>query len=415
MGFFDRFRNKSRQEGDLAREARARELAGDLGAAVEHFLRAELPDEAARVLLLRADADPVVEKRMAFCSLAGRTAVSEDLRKQARARKALLSFDVLKGRGGAFLENEVRAVAIELEDSGELERAADAYAMVGDAEAEVRVLTAAGSIDRLEERLRASEKAAREGRDLDLTLRKLGDLDRTAERRAALRLAEEALAELGDERIADAARTIRGRLLRGPVIDVELDGRPRRVALGAEVTIGRGEATLVIASRAVSRVHLKVARDPRVPGGVVVVDLDTRNGTQLAGARVSGSLPVGEGVSLRLGGEVPVSVTPAEGGVALEVAGQSYFAPLGPFTIPGTEWILSHEPLPERSGEGFVVLVTPEGKGRPYLGEFQLAGRVELSHKDEIRSSRGGAIRLRVPASRGGLDDDTEEPPGALS
>src|SRR4051812_4599751 len=101
VGFFDRFIPRARREGARAREARARELAGDLGGAVETFTEAGLPDEAARVLLLRADAETSAEKRMAYCALAARLAVGDDIKQQARARKALLSFDVLKGRGGA--------------------------------------------------------------------------------------------------------------------------------------------------------------------------------------------------------------------------------------------------------------------------------------------------------------------------
>src|SRR5262245_3460182 len=86
------------------------------------------------------------------------------------------------------MKSELAAVARELEQAGELEQAADAYAPAGDVEAEVRARTAAGAIERLEERLRASQSAARDHRELDVTLRRAADLDRTAERRAALDL-----------------------------------------------------------------------------------------------------------------------------------------------------------------------------------------------------------------------------------
>ncbi len=45
---------------------------------------------------------------------------------------------------------------------------------------------------------------------------------------------------------------------------------------------------------------------------------------------------------------------------------------------------------------------------RPYLGDFQLAARVELCHGDEIRAARGGPVRLRVPAARGGAPGHDE-------
>ena len=99
----------------------------------------------------------------------------------------------------------------------------------------------------------------------------------------------------------------RSRLVRGPVVDLEIDEDLRRYALGAEVTIGRGDATIVIGSKAVSRRHLRIGRSPE---GAFVEDLDTRNGTLLAGARIAGRIPVGDGLRLVLGGGVPCAVEP---------------------------------------------------------------------------------------------------------
>jgi FHA domain len=392
VGFFDRFVSKSRTEGRRAKEARAKEIAGELAAAVDLYQEAGLPDEAARVLLLRADAERSAEKRIALFALAAYTAQSDDIRRRARGRKALVAFDVLRGRGGSFMKSEVLAVARELEEAGELDPAADAYALAGDNESEVRVLTAAGAIERLEERLRATEAATRAERDLELTLRKIADLDRTAERRAALDLALGTLGRRDDDRVADAARAIRARLTRGPVVELSVDEALRRYALGDEVTVGRGDSTLIIASRAVSRRHLRVAR---TAAGVVVEDLGTRNGTLLAGARLTAPVPVGAGLDLELGGEVPCSVHPVAGeGDLYEVivAGTPYVAPLGPLSVGG--WLVEHEAVRD---ESYVVLRTPPGVDRPYLGEFQLAARVELCQGDEIRASRGGPVKLGVP------------------
>jgi hypothetical protein len=393
VGFFDRFVPKSKSEGRRAKEARAKELSGDLAEAVDLYQEAGLPDEAARVLLLRADAEPSAEKRIALFSLAAYTATGEELKKKARGRKALVAFDVLRARGGSFMKSEVLAVARELEEAGELEPAADAFALAGDTEAEVRVLTAAGAIERLEDRLRVSESTARTERDLEITLRKISDLDRTAERRAALELAMNALRTHEDERIADAARAIRARLTRGPVVDLEIDGALARYALGAEVTLGRGDATIVLGSRAVSRRHLRVRRKGN---DAIVEDLETRNGTTLAGARISGPITVGQGLCLELGGEVPFEIEPVGGGAfSIEIAGLSYLCPLGPLRVGA--WTVDHELSRD---ESYVVLKTEGGAGPscPFLGDFQLSPRVELCAGDEIRGSRGGPVRLRVPA-----------------
>jgi hypothetical protein len=401
VGFFERLWSKSKRESRRAREARDRERDGDLAAAAELYTEAGLGDEAARVLLLRADAESSVEKRMAFCAQAAERAESEDVKKQARGRKALLAWDTLKKSGGTFLQNEVLAVARELEEAGELERAADAYALGGDPESEVRALTAAGAIERLEERLRASEAEGRSGREQELRLRKIADLDRTAERRAALELCKAALAERDDARASDLARGIRARLLRGPVVDLEIDGQTRRYALGDEVTIGRGDATIVVSSRAISRRHVRVAR---AATGAMVEDLATRNGTCLAGARISAPIPVGDRLELTLGGEVPCALAPdADGGIAIEVGGERYLAPLGPLERLGFRISV------EGSGEEtFVVLSSLGAASRPVLGEFELAPRVELCHGDEIRAARGGPVRLRVPAARSsGVADAT--------
>jgi len=421
VGWLERLFSKSKRDGRRAREAVEREGAGDLGGASELYAEAGLGDDAARVLLLRADAEPSVEKRIAFCALAAQRAASEEVRQKARGRKALCAFDTLRQSGGSFLASEVLAVAHELEEAGELERAADAYALAGDAESEVRALAAAGSIERLEDRLRATEHETRSERALEQRLRRIADFDRTAERRAALDLCRATLAEGLPERdaarVADASRAIRARLLRGPVVDLEIHGVRCRYALGTEVTIGRGDATIVIGSRAVSRRHLRLARGPE---GVFVEDLDTRNGTLLAGARIAGRLPVGRGVRLVLGGEIPCSIVPApdlgdapdpRAGpadcCAVEIAGWCYLTPLGQLDVGG--WALDAEPAPD--GESFVVLDTDGASGSLFLGDYQLAGRVELCHGDEIRAARGGPVRLRVPAARGGgSDDETFDP-----
>src|SRR5690606_18932060 len=157
-------------------------------------------------------------------------------------------------------------------------------------------------------------------------------LDRMAERREAISVAEAWLGERRDcEQVADALRAIRARLLAGPIVALELGGALLRCALGDAVTIGRGEATIVVAARAVSRTHLRIRRGP---SGVEVEDLGTRNGTTLAGARLTAPLPVGHGVELLLGGEVPCAIAPADGqGCLVEVAGERFAAPLGDLPV----------------------------------------------------------------------------------
>ncbi|WP_437751292.1 FHA domain-containing protein [Sorangium sp. So ce1389] len=391
MSLFEWFGLK---RGDSRRRAaEARELAGDLAGAVELYVEAGMPDDAARVLLLRADAERSVEKRIAFCATASRTAESPELKRAALGRKALLAFDLVRARGASAMRSEVLAVARDLEAAGELERAADAFALVGDTEAETRVLAAAGAIDRLEERLRASMTAERDQRELAAALRKIADLDRVAERREAIAVAEAWLGGSRDgERVAEALRAIRARLLTGPLLTLDLGGAVLRGALGDEVTIGRGEATLVVANRAVSRTHVRIRRGP---SGIEVEDLGTRNGTTLAGARLTAPLPVGRGVQLLLGGEVPCAIAPGTGqGCVVELAGERFVAPLG--DLPVGPWRIR---LERAGAAAFVVLKTPPGAPPPFLGDYQLAPSVELCAGDAISAARGGTAVFRLPAA----------------
>jgi hypothetical protein len=380
------------RRGDSRRRAaEAKELAGDLAGAVELYLDAGMPDDAARVLLLRADAERSVEKRIAFCASASRMAESPELKRAALGRKALLAFDLVRARGASVMRSEALAVARELEEAGELERAADAYALVGDTESETRVLAAAGAIERLEERLRSSMTVERDQRELAAVLRSIADLDRMAERREAIAVAEAWIAgNRGGEQVADALRAIRARLLSGPILSLELGGALLRCALGDEVTIGRGEATIVVASRAVSRTHVRIRRGP---SGVEVEDLGTRNGTTLAGARLTGPLPVGRGVQLLLGGEVPCAITPGTGeGCVVEIAGDRFTAPLG--DLPVGPWRIR---VDRAGASAFVALKTPPGAPPPFLGDYQLAPSVELCAGDAIASARGGTAVFRLP------------------
>jgi hypothetical protein len=402
VGLFDRFVRLG--ESRRAKEARARELSGDLASAVALYLEAELPDEAARVLLLRADAEGAVEQRVAFCATAARTAANPELRKQALARKALLSLDVIRARGGPSLRSELGRVAKELEEAGELERAAEVYVLAGDIEAEVRVLTEMGAIERLEERFKAAETEVRKARAVADVRRRVADFERCAERRAALEAAKAALAEREDEVVEAAARAIRARLVTGTVVDLAIDGTRVRCALGDEVTLGRGDATIAVASRAVSRVHVRIKKD--ASGEVVIEDLGTRNGTTLAGARVHGPIPIGAGLCVALGGEVPCTIAPpregpeaimAPSGVIVEVSGARFVAPLG--ELLAGPWRVDRV---VSGGDAFVVLRTPKGAPRPILGELSLAAEVELSTGDEMKSARGGPVRLCVLGGGGG-------------
>jgi hypothetical protein len=283
VGFFDRFRpgSKRREREALAREAREREAlvrearerearvaearvaearqrerAGDLEGAVESYLAAGLSNGAARVLMLRADAEPLAHKRLAFCEQAAQLATVEKLHKEARVRRALIELDILRVDDGYVLANELIEVARRLEECGELGRAAEAYMRACETEDAVRVLTRLGVMEEIGD-IFAFERDAWTEQKVDAILHRVTELDATAARSDALRLVRAMLCEIYDapetrktyaahaRRLLAAARAIRARLLASPVVDLEIDGVVRRCALGSEVIIGREDCTLV--------------------------------------------------------------------------------------------------------------------------------------------------------------------------
>jgi hypothetical protein len=394
FGFLDRFGGKKRKEA----RARKKEMGGDLDGAAQLYLDAELFDEAARTLLLKADAEPDPSERMVICAQAARVGAQSDHGKQAKERQALLAFDLVKTTQGATMHGELLRVAADLEAVGKWEAAAEAYVLAGDTEAEIRVLKEAGAIERLEERLQETSEQARSQRDRTQLLRRIRDLDAIAERRVALHSAREWLARQADEQVQLEVDRILGRLISGPVVTLQIDGELARYALGSRITVGRAGADIQAHSSSVSRQHLRLSR---AAGKPQIEDLDTRNGTTLAGARVSGALAIGSGIELELAGQVPVRAAPAiadqpDGPVALEVAGERYLLPLGPLAIGNWQVVDAHD-----GDERFVVLRTPQGCEPPHTADYRLAYEIELCRGDQICAHRGGPLVLAVP------DDET--------
>ncbi|MCC6524763.1 MAG: FHA domain-containing protein [Polyangiaceae bacterium] len=405
------FLGGKKRRGDKARRL---ELEGDLEAAARLYLEAELGDEAARVLLSRADAARDPAERMALCARAVRAGGDGEHARAARRRRAVLAFDLLAG-GGATLKGELAAAAAELEACGEWQKAARAYALAGDAAGEIRVLRDAGAIAELEQRLDAEAESGKLERARSALLARLDDLDRVAERRQALREGAAWLEQHADEGVAERLRAVRARLLVGPAVALETEGVRVRCALGAEVTIGRARSEIVVEADGVSRQHLRLFRRAGAPW---LEDLGTRNGTTLGGARVSAPLPVGPGVELRLAEQVPVRLRPLvadDPGCPLEaeVAGERWLVPLGPLAFPWHPLAPARPPRPSAGGapwrggweiadahdgaERFVVLRTLAGREPPYLKGLRLGPQIELGLGDALTAERDGPVVLSVP------------------
>ncbi len=385
MGVFDRLFGKSRD----VRVAKRAELRGELEKAVELYGLAGAPEEAARVMILRGDAETDMRLRMRHYTQAVATAPEgHAVRDEARRKRAALL--VAQFGGGALSENarrELRGAGQELLDVGDATQAAEAYKLAGDADGEAKALAQAGDVESLELLLSEQEKKDRADRAQKEAHAEVEMLVQSGRRREALAAAEKWLAAHDDAVLRDRASMIKARRALGPIAQVWIHGKKAPLVLGDEIVIGRTEGTLHIPSQAVSRQHVRIAREA---GAVVVRDLGSRNGTQLRGMNIAGAIPVGDGVDLTLGKEVRVRVAKVAGAledaVTIELGGETYVAPLGRARIAGVPWELAC------GADGWIELVA----NGAFLGEINLAERTTLLVGDVITSARGGAEVLRV-------------------
>jgi len=390
VGVFDRFLGRGRE----VRAARRAELRGELDKAVELYGLASAPEEAARVMLLRGDAETDIRIRMRHYTQAVATAPeAHPVRADARRKRAAL---LVAQFGGAALSEggrrELRAAGEELLDVGDATHAAEAFRLAGDTDGEAKALTQAGDVESLEILLTEQQRKERAERQRTEMYGQVEVLASSGRRREALAFAEKWLSSHDDASLRDRAATLKARRVLGPITRMSIRGKAMRVVLGDEIVIGRTEGTLHVASHAVSRQHLRIAREG---DAVVVRDLGTRNGTQLRGMNLVGAIPIPrsrEGIELTLGKEVRVRVAQSAGvggvaGVTVELAGETYIAPLGGAFIPDVTWGLAI------GADDWLELVS--GSTPAYLGDVSLAERSTLLVGDVITSERGGTEVLR--------------------
>lgn len=390
VGVFDRLFGKGRRTA----AARAAEVRGDLTRAVELFVGADAPEEAARVLLLRAESETDAQGRLKLFTQATSLASKDsDVGKEARRRRATLLL-VLAGDAAlsAVARHDVLRAARELEEIGDAAKAAEAYARAGDKEGEARALAAAGDVEGLELLLSMEQNRERSERALSEKAADVDVLVESGRRREALAAIEELATAPGAEpSLRERAVGLRARRAMGPLLPLEIAGERWTLVMGDALVIGRTEGAITIPSAAVSREHLRIER---VSGEVMVKDLQSRNGTQLRGVKLAGAIAVHDGLELKLGREVPLRVRPSErlpGAVEVEVGGNRYLAPLGPARVPGASWEVVAGP------DGWLELRAPVTEPA-YIGEVELHHRATLLVGDAVSRARGAEPLLRVLA-----------------
>jgi tetratricopeptide (TPR) repeat protein len=390
MSFIDRIFGKGRH----AAEARTAELRGDLARAAELFGEAGQPDEAARVMILRAEGETDARSRLQFLAQAAQLAApGSDRQKEARGRRAELLL-ALAGDASvsAIARHEVIEAARDLEAVGEARKAAEAFARAGDKEGEARALQAAGDVEGLEfllssEQYKERLSRAREDRTKDVDL-----MIACGRRREALASLDELLGATPDDApLRERANALRARQVLAPIVALDMAGERWTMVLGHEVVIGRSEGAIKVSSNAVSRQHLRVTREGQ---DIVVRDLESRNGTQLRGVKLAGALPVHDGLELKLGREVSLRIAPCPrlpGAVEIDVAGQRYVACVGAGALPLAGLSLSV------GTDGWVELQT--GGQHVYVGGVEWTQGATLLAGDAIAIARGGEVVLKVAST----------------
>lgn len=387
VGVFDRLFGKGRD----AERARKAELRGDLVKAIELFVEADRPAEAARVMVLRGDAESEHRGRLQHYTQAARTAPEgTEENKLARKKRALLllalSGDLSLSAGH---RRDVEDAAQELEAIGEHDKAAQAYAQLGDHEGEARALTAAGDVDRLEFLLASEQHKDRGERKRRDRQAEVDLLLTSGRRREALDLLDVLAKENPDEpTVRERIASLRARLAKGPIVPISLQNARISLTFAKEVIVGRSEGTVLVPSNAVSRRHLAIASEG---SQVIVRDLGSRNGTQLRGLPVRGALPVGDGLELTLGREVGVVLAPSRvvpGALEIEVAGQRITTGFGSLLLGIGDWTLVE------AADGLIELHAKSPT--PFLGEVALGDGSTLLVGDTLTTERGGSPVLRM-------------------
>lgn len=383
MSIFDRIFGKDR----LGSSAKAAELRGDLAQAAELFGQAGKPDEAARIMLVRADAETDPRAKLQYLAqAAGLATTGSSLERDARRRRSELVLALAGENATSTLARyEISEAARELEAVGEPLKAAEAFARAGDKEGEARALQAAGDVDRLEFLLSSEHFKARAERARAENVKDIESMIACGRRREAL-LALDTLLHSGDLQgpMRERASSLRARRIEPPIVRLEIRGERMTLVLGHEVILGRSGGTIRVNANAVSREHLRIAREEQ---SVTVRDLGSRNGTQFRGVNLKGPLRMDGPLDLKLGKEVPLRIlesTRLPGAIEFEVAGECYVACLGETNFPDLALSLS-------ARDGWVEL-----HGLAYAAGVEWTSPATLLAGDAISIVRGGEPALRV-------------------
>ncbi len=307
------------------RAAVAAEAAGDVELAAERYALAGDYAGAVRMHLARAARAPTRLGELAALRDAMRWAGDDPaLRKQAAAALGKALWDAVRAEGIATERDRAKVrEAADLLVTGENHAlAGEALETIHDHVAAANAYSAGGLVERMEAALAkddAAVHAVHEETDAFAGYQTAMRVGRRDEARGELVRAVAAAASSAAEyrRLLDQLDTA---MLTAGKVELRRRGKPLIVACAApRIVLGRDPlCDLTLRAGGVSRQHAEIEH---TGDGFLLRDLDSRNGTSLAGLPLAGRVPLVDGGQFGLGDECAIDFEVAGGVLLLRVRG----------------------------------------------------------------------------------------------
>ena len=309
MGFFRRFSADHRA-------AVAAEAAGNVDLAAERYALAGDAEGAVRMHLARAARAASRQAEIGALRDALRWAGDDpQLKKQASKALGRALWENARAEGIATERdrNKVREAADMLVAGDDHASAGEALESIGDHQAAALAYSAGGLVEKMESALSKEDQRylkAREEADAFADYQTHMRVGRRDEARAELQRAIASTENVGEyRRLLDQLDTA---LLTAAKVELKRRGKPVIVACAAnKIVLGRDPlCDLPLRAGGVSRQHAEIER---APDGFHLRDLDSRNGTSVAGLPLVGKVPLAGSGKFGLGDECALEfeTTPA--------------------------------------------------------------------------------------------------------
>ncbi|HEU0032283.1 MAG TPA: FHA domain-containing protein [Kofleriaceae bacterium] len=305
------------------RAAVAAEAAGNVDLAAERYALAGEHAGAVRMHLARAARAASRQAEIGALRDAMRWAGDEPtLRRQAAAALGKVLYEAAKAEGIATERDraKVREAADLLVIGEEHALAGEALEAIGDHLAAANAYSAGGLVERMEKALELDDAVsgkARDEKDAFASYETAMRVGRRDDARSELVRAVAAASHAGEyRRLLDQLDIA---LLTAGKVELRRRGKPLIVACGAhKLVLGRDPlCDLTLRAGGVSRQHAEIER---VDGAFLLRDLDSRNGTSLAGLPLAGRVPLAGTGRFQLGDECALEFELVDSVLVVKVA-----------------------------------------------------------------------------------------------